>query len=101
MHLPAEIEDNLGAIRSRGYETSLGENHPGIHGVSVALVASGDGEHPTAFGSISIAGPARRLSRHRLDELATPLQGVCLSLAPRVSAVLGPDPGRTFDAHDL
>ncbi|OBI77075.1 IclR family transcriptional regulator [Mycobacterium asiaticum] len=101
--LDSSLAGRLAAIRERGYETSFGENHPGVNGVSVPLLAIPDVSTvpPTALGSMTIAGPAERLSPAALARLATPLRGASGDLGPRLAAVLGPNPGATIEAHDL
>ncbi|MFN3003752.1 IclR family transcriptional regulator [Mycolicibacterium wolinskyi] len=93
----------LAAIRERGYETSHGENHPGINGISVPLLAEPDDAAcpPIALGAMTIAGPAERLPDEGLLRLAGPLMGACRDLSPRLAALLGPNPGSTIDALDL
>lgn len=93
----------LAAIRERGYETSHGENHPGINGISVPLLAETDDAAcpPIALGAMTIAGPAERSPDEGLLRLAGPLMGACRDLSPRLAALLGPNPGSTIDALDL
>jgi len=95
--------EHLAAIRERGYETSYGENHPGINGISVPLLAEAeDPAHPPiALGSMTVAGPAKRLSPKALARLVGPLLGACRDLSPRLAALLGPNPGATVEALDL
>jgi IclR family transcriptional regulator, acetate operon repressor len=87
----------LARIRALGYDTSYGENHPGINGISAPLMA---GER-TVLGSITIAGPAERLPEPVIKRLAGPLAGACQELSPRLASILGPDPGAAFEALDL
>jgi DNA-binding IclR family transcriptional regulator len=93
----------LAAIRERGYEMSDGENHPGISGISVPLLAEAeDPAHPPiALGSMTVAGPSQRLSPEALARLVGPLLGACRDLSPRLAALLGPNPGASIDALDL
>jgi DNA-binding IclR family transcriptional regulator len=84
-------------IRELGYETSYGENHPGINGISAPLLAD---DH-TVLGSITIAGPAERLPEAAISRLAGPLIGACQELSPRLASILGPSPGVTLKALDL
>ncbi|MBU8817109.1 IclR family transcriptional regulator [Mycolicibacterium goodii] len=95
--------EQLATIRERGYETSHGENHPGINGISVPLLAEIDNpsDFPIALGAMTIAGPAERLPDGGLLRLAGPLQAACRDLSPRLAALLGPNPGATLDALDL
>jgi DNA-binding IclR family transcriptional regulator len=96
---------HLTTIRERGYETSFGENHPGINGVSAPLLAyrtdaEGQGD-PTALGAITIAGPAARLGEADFPRVLPMLLGACRDLGPRLAAILGPDLGETVRALDL
>ncbi|ORB31123.1 IclR family transcriptional regulator [Mycolicibacterium parafortuitum] len=93
----------LTAIRDRGYETSYGENHPGVNGVSVPLLATPDNPAtaPIVLGSMTIAGPAERVRPQALSRLVGPLLGACRDLSPRLAALLGPNPGATIEALDL
>ncbi|KWX67479.1 IclR family transcriptional regulator [Mycobacterium sp. NAZ190054] len=95
--------EHLAEIRRRGYEMSYGENHPGINGVSVPLLAQAEDQvdPPLALGSMTIAGPAARLPRQALVRLVRPLQGACRDVSPRLAALLGPNPGATVNALDL
>lgn len=95
-------QEHLSMIRRRGYETSFGENHPGINGVSAPLLAVSDGtQRSTAFGSVTIAGPQAQMSPQRLDELSRPLSAVVRDLGPRLAGLLGPNLGATIAALDL
>lgn len=93
----------LTAIRDRGYETSYSENHPGINGVSVPLLATPDDPTapPIVLGSMTIAGPSERLPPQAVSRLVRPLLGACRDLSPRLAALLGPNPGATIEALDL
>jgi DNA-binding IclR family transcriptional regulator len=87
----------LAKIRELGYDTSFGENHPGINGISAPLLASDD----DALGSITIAGPAARLPESAIVPLGRPLVRACQDLSPRLAAILGPNPGVILEAMDL
>ena len=87
----------LEQIRELGYETSHSENHPGINGISAALL-SDDG---TALGSMTLAGPASRMTDVALVRLAPILLRACRELAPRLANLLGPNPGSSVEALDL
>jgi DNA-binding IclR family transcriptional regulator len=95
--------EHLAAIRERGYEMSYGENHPGINGISVPLLAEAEdrANPPIALGSMTVAGPCDRLPPLALARLARPLLGACRDLGPRLAALLGPNPGTTVEALDL
>ncbi|WNG87677.1 IclR family transcriptional regulator C-terminal domain-containing protein [Mycobacterium sp. ITM-2016-00317] len=93
----------LTAIRERGYETSYGENHPGINGVSVPLLAAHADPTipPIVLGSMTIAGTSERLPPQAVSRLVRPLLGACRDLSPRLAALLGPNPGATIEALGL
>ncbi|MGV0680477.1 helix-turn-helix domain-containing protein [Mycolicibacterium fortuitum] len=93
----------LAAIRERGYEMSFGENHPGINGISVPLLAEADDAQvsPIVLGAMTIAGPNERLADDGLLRLVGPLMSARRDLSPRLAALLGPNPGNTIDALDL
>jgi DNA-binding IclR family transcriptional regulator len=95
--------ERLAEIRERGYEMSCGENHPGINGISVPLLAEADDPRgpPVALGSITVAGPSSHLSCDVLTRLAGPLLGASRDLSPRLGALLGPNPGATVEGLDL
>jgi DNA-binding IclR family transcriptional regulator len=94
---------HLARIRERGYEMSYGENHPGINGISVPLLAEAEnpGSPALALGSVTVAGPSKRLPPQALARLVGPLLGACRDLSPRLAALLGPNPGATIEALDL
>lgn len=105
----------LAAIRDRGYEASFGENHPGVNGVSAPLLAyreDADSENSAnsvdsansvgvALGSITVAGPAERLSEADFPRLVPMVLAACRDLGPRLASILGPDLGETVRALDL
>lgn len=95
--------EQLAAIRAQGYETSYGENHPGVNGISVPLLAAAEdaASQPIVLGSMTIAGPSQRLPPQAVIRLVGPLLGACRDLSPRLAALLGPNPGSTIDALDL
>lgn len=103
MELAGLSAERLSAIRERGYETSFGENHPGINGVSAPLLAYREdaGAEGEALGSITIAGPAERLSHDEFPRLVPMLLAACRDLGPRLASILGPDLGDTVRALDL
>jgi len=87
----------LTAIRDRGYEMSFGENHPGINGISGPLLTT-EGK---ALGSVTIAGPATRLTEAAMVRLSGALLATCRELSPTMASLLGPEPGATVAALDL
>ncbi|MEY9860705.1 IclR family acetate operon transcriptional repressor [Catenulispora sp. GAS73] len=93
----------LAAIRDRGYEASFGENHPGVNGVSAPLLAYREDADSAgvALGSITVAGPAERLSEADFPRLVPMVLAACRDLGPRLASILGPDLGETVRALDL
>jgi DNA-binding IclR family transcriptional regulator len=87
----------LARIRERGYDISYGENHPNINGVSGPLLTTDD----HALGSITVAGPADRLTEATIPRLAGPLLAACRELSPVVAHLLGPDPGPVLESLDV
>lgn len=87
----------LERIRELGHEISRGENHPGINGISAVLLAD-DG---TALGSMTVAGPAHRMTDAALARYAPMVRRACAELAPRLASLLGPNPGTAVEALDL
>jgi len=65
--------------RKRGYAISAGERVPGAAAVSVPIRAHGE-----VVAALSILGPASRLPRPRLEEVATELRGA----ATKIEAIL-------------
>jgi DNA-binding IclR family transcriptional regulator len=106
MDLGGLDRQQLAAIRDRGYEASFGENHPGVNGVSAPLLAYREDADSAdsvgvALGSITIAGPAERLSEADFPRLVPMVQAACRDLGPRLASILGPDLGETMRALDL
>jgi len=92
--VPPELLDT---IRARGYDTSSGENHPGVNGIAGPLLED-DG---TAIGAITIAGPEARLPTGSFEKLAGALLTACRHLSPRIANILGPNAEDTVEALDL
>jgi DNA-binding IclR family transcriptional regulator len=89
-------DSHLDAIRRRGYEMSFGENHPGINGVSVAVVI---GE--AVIGSLTIAGAEELLNEPNLARCADQLTTASKDLSRRLARILGPEASAEIDALDL
>jgi DNA-binding IclR family transcriptional regulator len=87
----------LAAIRARGYDVSLGENHPDINGVAAPLLD----EDETAFGSITVAGQADRLAPPALERHSAALVRACRELSPQLMHLLGPHADANIAALDL
>lgn len=78
------LRRRLTDVRRRGYAISAGERVPGAAAVSVPLRAHGE-----LVAALSILGPASRLPRRRLAEVAEELQGA----SSEIEAILdGRDP---------
>jgi DNA-binding IclR family transcriptional regulator len=54
----------------------------------------------TLLGSLTVAGPASRMTPEVMTPLLGPLRRACRDLSPRLAALLGPDPGATIGALD-
>jgi DNA-binding IclR family transcriptional regulator len=95
--------DLLAVIREQGYEVSFGENHAGVNGISVPMLADADdpAAPATVLGSLTVAGPASRLTLEVMTRLLGPLRRAGQDLSPRLAALLGPNPGATIGALDL
>lgn len=78
---PDELREHLGRIQRLGYAIDDEEHRLGIRCVAVPIR-----DHTgLAVASISVAGPAFRMTRERIAELVDPLLELCLEL----SATLG------------
>jgi DNA-binding IclR family transcriptional regulator len=76
-----ELEEDLAEIRERGVAYNLQEGILGVHAIG-APVLDTDG---SVFGSFSIAGPANRLTKDRLDsEFADLLRGASNEVAVNI-----------------
>ncbi len=83
------LVDELALVRARGWAVSMGERIPGAAGVSVPVCgASG------LVMSLSLLGPAERLTDDRRTELAAVLQETARSIQAREKAAsaAGPPP---------
>jgi DNA-binding IclR family transcriptional regulator len=78
---PSALAEHLAAVRRRGYAFDEEENREGVRCVA-APIRDFTG---AAIAAVSIAGPAFRLSRERLEELVAPL----LEATGALSASLG------------
>jgi DNA-binding IclR family transcriptional regulator len=69
---PAELREELDAVRERGYAFNFEESVEGLHAVGAPITDEDD----TAIGAISISGPANRLDGSLLrEDLPTLLLG--------------------------
>jgi DNA-binding IclR family transcriptional regulator len=71
-----EIWKEVEAVRERGYATALGDHLRGGNGASFPVLAN-DG---TPHGSVTVVGPADRLTDNRLSELLPGLQLIVAEL---------------------
>jgi DNA-binding IclR family transcriptional regulator len=71
------LEGELAVVRRRGWATAVGELEEGLNGVAGAIIDDA-GE---CIASLSVSGPAYRVSPDRLDDLA----GRCLAAARAIS----------------
>ena len=77
---------DLAEVRRRGYAVTNEELEPGL--VAVAAPVYRDGA--TVVAALSVSGPASRLTKARIPEIAAR----CMTEANALSAVLGYQPGR-------
>jgi DNA-binding IclR family transcriptional regulator len=70
----------LGATARRGYGTAVSEAEPGVTALAVAIRSGNDGP---AVGTVSVAGPAVRMTDKRIRELAPSV----ISLASELSTL--------------
>lgn len=75
------LEAQLGEFRARGYALDLEENEVGVNGIATTIT-DGLGEVAAA---ISVAGPANRLTKHAMEQLA----GEVIAAAASITAALG------------
>ena len=87
---PAELRRELAGIRARGYAIDDEESEPGLRSVA-APIRSHSGE---VVASLSVAGPAHRITKKRLLAHAQEL----VSAAETISQRLGYRPARTLHA---
>lgn len=80
----ADLERELEKIRRLGYAVDDEEYYEGIRCVAVPVL----GQNDTAFGGLSIAGPANRVTPDRLDGLAALLGRAATEIANQVSPPL-------------
>ena len=77
---PDELKEHLGRIRRLGHALDDEEHRLGIRCVAAPIR-----DHTgLAVASISIAGPAFRLSRERIADLVGPLKASCLELSVKL-----------------
>jgi DNA-binding IclR family transcriptional regulator len=74
----ADLEAELTQVRRMGYSTNMMESEEDICAVGVAL--HGTGGQPVA--SLSVAGPASRLSRERMREIAATVKRLADDFGP-------------------
>lgn len=88
---PAELREDLGKIRNRGWATSYEETNLGVWGIAVTLLES-DGEIVAAIG---LAGPRVRVPKTRVGNVLETLQkgaaDIAEILAVRTSTQLAKD----------
>jgi len=83
---PAALEEDLAAVRERGYATLVDELEPGLSVVAAPVLdAGGD-----VVAALAVSGPSTRLPPHRLAVLGR----VAIEQADAVSERLGHRPAR-------
>lgn len=65
---PSELDEELAAIRERGYALNFEESTKGVHAIGTVVQANGE-----IIGALSVSGPATRLQD---DQLRSELPGV-------------------------
>jgi IclR family transcriptional regulator, acetate operon repressor len=83
----AELAAELAAVRARGYAVTDAELEPGLVAVA-APVRRNAAPGAAVVAALSVSGPASRLTRSRIREVATQ----CVAQADALSAVLGRPP---------
>jgi IclR family transcriptional regulator, KDG regulon repressor len=81
----AALERELEAVRQRGWAVSMGERIPGAVGMSVPLRGSAD-----LVMSLSLLGPAERLTADRRDDLIAEMQEAARAVESRLKGVEAP-----------
>jgi DNA-binding IclR family transcriptional regulator len=77
----AALDDELEAVRARGYATAVDELEPGLSAVAAPLRAPRE-----AIAALSVSGPTMRMSRERLAELAALVVAEATELSMRLQA---------------
>lgn len=75
--LPDDLEEELAAVRERGYATNVGEVDASAH--TVAAAVAGPGSHP--LGAVVVATPATRMPPERLRSLGASLVELAAQLS--------------------
>jgi DNA-binding IclR family transcriptional regulator len=83
---PAALEEDLAAVRERGYATLVDELEPGLSVVAAPVFDAGGG----VVAALAVSGPTTRLPPHRLAVLGR----VAIEQAGVVSERLGHHPAR-------
>ena len=74
----AALQDDLAAIRTRGYAIAVEEAEPGITAIARAILAPGQ---PGVLGTISVAGPSFRFPAERYPSLDAELAKAASQIA--------------------
>uniref|UniRef100_UPI0018917A4F IclR family transcriptional regulator domain-containing protein n=1 Tax=Agrobacterium tumefaciens TaxID=358 RepID=UPI0018917A4F len=77
-HDEASLRAELEVTRKRGYGVSIEEGELGTSAMAQAILV---GRDRVAVGTISIAGPAARLTRERMEEFAPVLDTIAVEIA--------------------
>jgi DNA-binding IclR family transcriptional regulator len=75
----AQLIETLQKTREQGYGVVIEEAEPGIAAVAVTIAGLHSGD--PVVGTVSVAGPATRLGRERLDEFVPALRQTSTALA--------------------
>ncbi len=89
----AALQADLAVVRRRGYAVTDEELEPGLIAVAAPVHSSAG----AVVAALSVSGPASRLTRTRIPEVAA----ICVAQANALSAVLGYQPTRNAPAGHL
>ena len=89
----AALQADLAVVRRRGYAVTDEELEPGLIAVAAPVRSSAG----AVVAALSVSGPASRLTRTRIPEVAA----ICVAQANALSAVLGYQPTRNGQAGHL
>jgi DNA-binding IclR family transcriptional regulator len=74
---PAKVWAEVRAVRARGYATAIGDHWRGTNGVAFPVPAASDYPH----GSVTVAGPAERLTQNALEAVLPDLVDIAGQLS--------------------
>jgi DNA-binding IclR family transcriptional regulator len=83
--LPPGLLDTTTDIRTRGHATSIQDLDPDLTSASVPV----HGPHGEPIAALTVAGPASRLTRERLEEFLPQILGAATSVTKALGGALG------------